>query len=113
MTDTEIIETLATRVMGWEKAHTKQDCWMGEMLSDGLRAAHWDWNPLRDWNHWREIEEYLYTQHSLLFWAYLKTPYFNPTEAYITTPLHIRCIALINALDSLPKKYHVLSAPPR
>ena len=67
----EQIEYLATQIMGWyeEHSHVVRDVWNWEKAggivccSRDQRAgmAHYlserPWNPLTDWNHWRQVEE--------------------------------------------------------
>lgn len=69
------IAYLAEKVMGWKKQY-----WMAE--EDGQEdIADWafdgafmvqcsDWNPLTDWNHWRQVEERVIENQSLL-WNYI------------------------------------------
>jgi|CXWL01.1.fsa_nt_gi hypothetical protein len=70
LTDDQLIEKLAVDVMGWQnvwcmKCHNTgmhlgkyrmpcRDCasWRGL----GLTLPPRPWNPLTDWNHWREVE---------------------------------------------------------
>lgn len=68
MTPTEQIEYLATKVMGWHEGKARR-CgvcrwWWDESEENymGARYARCDdydevWNPLTDWNHWRQVEE--------------------------------------------------------
>lgn len=66
MTDGEKISWIAVEVMGWEKwetdriGHGKAWCWMksGRKTRAWDHAdAYWSWNPLSDWNHWRQVSE--------------------------------------------------------
>ena len=64
MTNEEKIDWLATNIMGWEKT---QSYWCSHLPESkytiqyrhGLRGSDEFsvWNPLKDWNHWRQVEE--------------------------------------------------------
>ena len=56
MSDTEKVEWLATEVMGWKRMPYQEV--PQEWVCDGKTMAICrDWNPLTDWNHWRQVEE--------------------------------------------------------
>lgn len=54
------IAYLAEKIMGWSHwDHTSYDpCWY-EAIGGGDGKYHLKsaWNPLTDWNHWRQVEE--------------------------------------------------------
>jgi len=66
-----------------------------------------DWNPLTNWNHWRQVEEKVMEDEEL--WGALvkecsasATRYlekWSPYE-YIMTDLHTRCKALVSVLPT-------------
>jgi len=61
MTDQEIVEALATKVMGWLALETEDGlAWIKE-LSGRLLLMHFadEWSPLTDWNHTMEVVERL------------------------------------------------------
>lgn len=59
MPDTEKVEWLATEVMGWHKATIQKTersfYWFEEKMMSPVAMPYW--NPLTDWNHWRQVEE--------------------------------------------------------
>lgn len=70
MSDTEKVEWLATEVMGWEwheigKINGSQATGAWCILekpeeafeNDSSDDYAYDWNPLTNWNHWRQVEE--------------------------------------------------------
>lgn len=60
MTPQAQIEYLATKVMGWHKCSTMGafEQWEDDLNYDhGVTKGHGRWNPLTDWNHWRQVEE--------------------------------------------------------
>lgn len=67
MTDEERITFLAEKVMGWYKEHSHYTggVWNWEKEGKPVCVATDNrpmmgkqvWNPLTDWNHWRELEE--------------------------------------------------------
>lgn len=67
------IEYLATKVMGWKKYDRKgYKMWHFPVETGGaIRRSHW--NPLENWNHWRQVEEkvmedcHLWTKFSFIF----------------------------------------------
>ncbi len=110
MTDEEIIEALATKVMGWKRTG---NIWQqkDEMI-DSHAIAFADntyeqegeaaWNPLVDWNHWRQIEEQLMEDgKSPLMKEYLR--YFDGKGHYMGSDLRERADALIAALSASPQ----------
>lgn len=61
-----MIEWLATKVMGWKKKPLPRSLsrtnwwWQGEVPTEFTAFGYrnkLDWNPLADWNHWRQVEE--------------------------------------------------------
>ena len=104
MTDQEIIERLA-EFMGWGGARIDLDgVWMLKTRSLG----GFYWNPLKDWNHWRQVELKIMED------AYILRNFFNAiprqgyelcedcenleANLYLLTDLPARCKALISIL---------------
>ena len=103
LTDQQIIERLA-EFMGWTKLYTDRGFdWKGEykIMADGN-----DWNPLQDWNHWRQVEEKMMEDvgdNDTYYREYLK--YFECPNAddcivlYMKADLPTRCKALVSVLQ--------------
>src|SRR3990167_9622386 len=74
LTDEQIVERLATEVMGWklrnEPEHKK---WYKHMVESGRKKDLW--NPLTDWNDWRMVEEKIIEDEKLseAFYMFLKS----------------------------------------
>lgn len=104
--DQKIIERIATEVMGLEVSYPN-----GKLLvrfpfivpdmPEGGEAAQWvEWNPLEDWNDWRQVEERLMEDgKSPLIKEYLKG--FEGKGDYMGSDLQERADVLIFALDFL------------
>lgn len=65
MSDEQKIEWLAVEVMGWEHGFCRDEgdadtdffTESGWFFENGNEEAGEEWNPLTDWNHWRQVEE--------------------------------------------------------
>lgn len=115
MTDTERIQRLATEVMGWHEGKARH-CgvcrwWWDEAEENymGAKYARCDdydevWNPLTDWNHWRQVEEKVMEDETLFFEfsVVLADSFGTPL---IRADLPTRVDALLAALDSLKADY--------
>jgi hypothetical protein len=101
MTDTEIIERLAIEVVG--RTDFPQD-------KPGIYDR---WNPLTDWNHWRQVEEKVMENQTLWLefrrqynlWSkqddFRADNYDHHWKVYMKADLPTRCRALLSALDSI------------
>lgn len=118
LSETAIIERLATEVMGWEKC----GAWPNEHWckfsgwKDGARNSEYiypsAWNPLKSWDAWRQVEEKVMEDDKLLAKFILQFFHgfpmgeltarvaFNCFEHYMKADLRTRCRALLVALDS-------------
>ncbi len=130
MTEQQKIERLATEVMGWGKKHVKdnpelsfqwwsdgeptfkywKDVTVGEvddMVHNSMVPEQADdihalmWNPLTDWNHWRQVEEKVMEDERLKAWFF--ADFCDEIETYLQADLPTRVDALLAALDSLKK----------
>lgn len=107
-TDQQIVERLAVEVMGWRKHDPESlDCegWWGKGEYELLEQiwAEYTWNPLTDWNHFRQVEEKVFADPSLTlnFLNELHNPSGMGTlNNYVMSDLRTRCLALISVLDS-------------
>lgn len=121
LSDEKIIECLATEVMGWKKhsytwkyiedgkVQSCKSCGSQEhtghnykWLLDREEIERSGWNPLTDWNHWRQVEEKVIETE----WAWSQlVDYFRRWGGgwigYMKADLPTRCRSLIAALDSL------------
>lgn len=97
ITDSELIEALAIEVMGWEKYDSS--------------GANEPWNPLTDWNHWRQVEEKI-MKDPAQWKSFMKALESNGaiwecheqwsySRLYASCDLRTRAIALLTAIDSL------------
>ena len=102
--DSAIVERLAVEVMGWVKGFEDD----GRLYwSTGENAMQDTWNPLTDWNHWRQVEEKVMgMQFDHLFFRLItmRGRNSNGFVNYIESDLPTRCRALLAALDSLKKE---------
>lgn len=111
MTNEQIIERLATEVMGFVKKRvpTGWGWWdSGKGEWQGL------FDPTTDWNHYRQVEERILQMPDSLFSEFVLTVLRNQphhvrystdtTKYYLKATLDQRCQALLSALDSLPSK---------
>jgi hypothetical protein len=97
-TDRQIIAWLAVEVMGWH--YIKNGAIADGWWADFRLRSKLSWNPLTNWNHFRQIEERLMEDgKSELLKRYLK--YFEGKGHYMGSCLLERCQALLSALDSL------------
>jgi hypothetical protein len=113
-TNEQIIERLATEVMGWHKVKARsngnRDAYVWA-THDRDQNEHWDfaaeidWNPLTDWNHWRQVEKRVMEDEDLweLFCINCCRPKSCLIGNYMQANLPTRIQALIAALDSLQK----------
>jgi len=103
LTDQQLISEVATHVMGWKM---EEGSWFDMKRPEN----HWwvsdcrDWNPLTDWNHWREVEEKLMERTSV-FWRFVdeilkignRGPNYYPPE--FNSDLRTRCLAALAAVS--------------
>lgn len=85
MSNAQKIERLAVEVMGW--------------TGIVLETMPKDWNPLADWNHWRQVEEKVMEDTELANIFLWPDP--HSMQQYIEADLPTRVDSLIAALDSL------------
>jgi hypothetical protein len=104
MTDEQKIAYLAERMMGW--CVSKDGKRVMRDLDDMWNDKPFDWNPLADWNHWRQVEEKVMEDEKLIhrYWdevmrANILTPI--PRLVFIFADLPTRVSALIAAHQSL------------
>lgn len=113
LSDEQLIENVAIGVMGWEKrfpgeayrgARFRKDEWIWWDDDGVIRASVEHWNPLTDWNHWRQVEEKVMKDDGFAykFKKYFWDDAFDPFADYMKADLRTRCLALIAALDALP-----------
>ncbi len=118
MTDQEIIERLA-KFMDWMPCADvfKGDLgWINKDIKEGIPftedciKAPVDWNPLKDWNHWRQVENKIMENNNI--WAdfmgtfdvsYLPEQSCPDTTVlkYCLAGLPTRCKALISVLPKI------------
>lgn len=111
MTDEQIVTRLATEVMGWEMVtHGKGYEFLPSMVKDETGYVRTLWDPLSDWNHWRQAElkvmeneklQNHYFHKVLLDGAYVRGSVLPMFQIFMKADLPTRCRALITALDSL------------
>lgn len=121
MTDQQIIEWLA-EFMGWHRGDFQKraistdrkrqsaNYWYND---EGIEVANahtdvfaniYHWDPLKDWNHWRQVEEMMLKSRKL-FYAYLSAMKtickrgMDHQEWLHKADLPTRCKALISVLD--------------
>lgn len=125
MTKAELVEAVAVEVMGWEKRLSSYvECryckvrdqksyqWWSQDMEPILYPV-WcgKWNPLTDWNHWREVEEKIMEDDKRLriFLDVLEPKDGEEDEwggwhaalmAYLKADLRTRCVAAILAVRS-------------
>lgn len=105
-TDQQIIERLATEVMGWKQEQKWYGVWY--LLADCPHEGDLPWDPLTDWNHWRDVEieacRNFRLWHEFMHNLGINTTGTNvPSDCskmYVRAPLMNRCLALLSALDS-------------
>lgn len=103
MTDEQIIDRLAVHVMGW---HLDED---GRYLDWKHRRWYGEenpWNPLIDWNHFRQVEERVIEDEDLAEeYLFALEPEDDGWERLawilLKADLPTRCKAVLNAFDSL------------
>ena len=54
---TERVEWLARGVMEWQKEVDDEDGYPWWVDKNGRMTDCMTWNPLTDWNHWRQVEQ--------------------------------------------------------
>lgn len=126
LTDEQIVERLANEVMAWHKdvRDSGRSMWVNaDNYGMGYTESYFNqascsmdfaWNPLTNWNHWRDVElkvmedEKLWAEFSLVIDSY-STGYMKRSDGsltfnnkYMEADLRTRCLALLAALDSLP-----------
>ncbi len=97
----EKIEYLATKVMGWEVAdYLSKD---GKVLvRRDLTSRHASiFDPLTDWNHWRQVEEKVMEDEKLAKELFYEQTISWTTTSYVKADLPTRVDALIAAHQSL------------
>lgn len=106
--DSEIIERLAVKVMGWKRVDALDPrdewCWVFREVNTcrDIFKAYKDWNPLKDWNHWREVEERLMEDgKGLLIKEYLR--HFDGKGDYMGSDLRTKCSYLLASLLAIPQ----------
>jgi hypothetical protein len=57
MSDAEKVEWLARGVMEWQKEVDDEDGYPWWVDKNGRMTDCMTWNPLTDWNHWRQVEQ--------------------------------------------------------
>lgn len=110
MTDQQKVEWLATEVMGWKLDELRFAA--SYAFTDGTRkltSKTYYWNPLTDWNHWRQVEVVACNNHRL-WHEFMHNLGINTTgttvpsdcsKMYVRTPLELRARALYLAYQSL------------
>ena len=114
MTKAELVSAVAVEVMRWTALK-------GKMFQDEKKRFHCtnkkchdcscNWNPLTDWNHWREVEEKIMEDDKRLriFLDVLEPKDGEEDEwggwhaalmAYLKADLRTRCVAAILAVRS-------------
>lgn len=126
LTDDQIIERLATDVIGWTLVEEEEyqrrlkeyedDPWL---KNNEYRRAILPqiFNPLTDWNHWRQVEEKIMEDRKILE-SYIEEVVgvlltrhivefqkgnFSSAALMLLADLPTRCKALLAALDSIKK----------
>lgn len=118
--DEQIRYLLATEVMGWKLMdydtgdYGTKDEWLGDASSNdgwswegrGGDSEAWDWNPLTDWNHWRQVEEKVMEDETLWHYSLKKLGAItgdidHHIGIYMEAHLSVRCRAVLAAWDSL------------
>ncbi len=103
----EQIEYLATKVMGW-KMHPRIGVFgQPRVYTDRKVFQPEDWNPLTDWNHWRQVEEKVMEDEKLYrYYCFEVSKSTGGAGAFavdraIAADLDTRCDALIAAHQEL------------
>lgn len=101
----EKAEYIAVHIMGWER--DQHHCWTSNnKMLQHVRCA--EFNPHKDWNHWRAIEEKIMegdTEHGSLHAKFLK----NIHDAMYDTEIDYRWVDLYMKAD-LPTRVNCLIA---
>lgn len=109
MTKAELVEAVAVEVMRWTALK-------GKMFQDEKKRFHCtnkkchdcscNWNPLTDWNHWREVEEKI-MENEPLWHCYVhclldatQNMWKNTEKRMMKADLRTRCVAAILAVRS-------------
>src|SRR5947208_1519299 len=99
------IEYLATKVMGWTRIQVQDPYWWDK----NGHGTHEAWNPLEEWNHFRQVEEKVMEDGELV-WAMLqqldgmlsnKDSQNRVGSKYMRADLLTRVSALISAHQEL------------
>jgi len=110
LSDEELISKIATEVMGWKRGPhpdgitARAQWWYVDGIA--IRPAYsikreGQWNPLTDWNHWRQVEEKVMADRELLFKFFNSTAFNQSLGHYLKADLRTRCLALLAALLSI------------
>jgi len=99
MNEQQTKERLA-EFMGWEKKNVMfkngtTECFIG---NNDVRPCSL-WNPLTDWNHWRQVEEKVMEDEELVY-KFIRD--FATTDIYMKADLPTRCKALVAVLSNSP-----------
>jgi hypothetical protein len=105
-----IIERLATEVMGWLPVRDSEILVRENLFATNPQepSHEWDyvvnWNPITDWNHWRQVELKVMEDIvlSALFEDLMNERYTRGIMCIADLPT--RAKALVDALDSLHHK---------
>ena len=106
MTDAEIIEKLA-KFMSWKKVSTCCDREPSKFptICEGCHehsCFSYKENPLKDWNHWRQVEEKVMEDSETLIKMIREIGSHITGDSltqYIISDLPTRCSALVSVLD--------------
>lgn len=118
LTDEELIERLA-KFMGWVKKVESDTwwCWTNDgkhMVARGVNevgGSDLRWNPLTDWNHWREVEEKIMEDEKLFtecVWTIGRSGMnARPVSMEVcAADLRTRALALLDAMAALSSSPH-------
>ncbi len=102
LSDEQLIEKLAVEVMGWEDAsyfegRNKRKEWKPYGVNPYTPISG-TWNPLTDWNHWREVEEKLMSN-DMRFVKFCWHHFRWAMRKYIETDLRTRCVIALLAVQ--------------
>ena len=106
LSDEELVERVAGEVMHYEVSHPNGKLmvnipWDLEGLPEGCGVSTWteDWNPLNNWNHWREVEEKIMedekTWNSFLLRFDPRPHQRSIVKPYMKSDLRTRCICAL------------------
>lgn len=99
LTDEQKIAYLAEKIMGWKIIRYETEprqMW----IASGFAISVSEWNPLTDWNHWRQVEEKAMGKGNGPLWLdFVKS--FRSISSYMDADLPTRVDALILAHSSI------------